>query len=73
MLKYVNYHSQHMFIITMFKTELGNYKVEVCPCVSYGFAVSDPIAWDVFSNWWSARKYVRKQYKKMMEYVNGRC
>lgn len=75
MTKYVNYgnpkHGIHMYVITMFKTEHGSYKVEVLPCDTYGHPVSDTIAWDIFCSWWDARKYVRKQYKEFYRYVNG--
>lgn len=76
MTKYVNYGDPrdgiHMYVITMFKTEHGNYKVEVLPCDTYGHPVSDPVAWDMFLDWWSARKYVRQQYKEFYRYVNNR-
>ena len=76
MTKYVNYGDPrdgiHMYVITMFKTEHGNYKVEVLPCDTYGHPVSDPVAWDMFLDWWSARKYVRQQYKEFDRYVNSR-
>lgn len=76
MTKYVNYGDPrdgiHMYVITMFKTEHGNYKVEVLPCDTYGHPVSDPVAWDIFLDWWSARKYVRQQYKEFYRYVNSR-
>lgn len=76
MTKYVNYGNPrdgiHMYVITMFKTEHGNYKVEVLPCDTYGHPVSDPVAWDMFLDWWSARKYVRQQYKEFYRYVNSR-
>lgn len=76
MIKYINYgnpkYGTHMFVITMFKTEHRNYKVEVLPCDTYGHQVSDPVAWDIFLNWWDARKYVRKQYKEFYKYVNER-
>ena len=76
MIKHVNYghprHGTHMFVITMFRTEHGNYKVEVRPCDTNGIAVSDPVAWDIFPCWWDARKYVRKQYKEFYRYVNER-
>lgn len=75
MIKYVNFgHPRdgiHMFAITMFRTPHGNYKVEVSPCDTYGTVVSDPVAWDMFPDWWSARKYVRKQYKEFCDYVNS--
>lgn len=74
MTKYVNYgnprYGIHMFIITMFKTEHGSYKVEVLPCDTYGHPVSDPVAWDIFPCRWDALKYVRKQYKEFYRYVN---
>lgn len=74
MIKYVNYgnprHGVHIFVITMFRTEHGSYKVEIKPCDTYGYAVSDTVAWDMFPDWWSARKYMRKQYKEFDNYVN---
>ena len=77
MVKYVNYGSQkygiHMYVITMFKTEYGSYKVEVLPCDVCGHPVSDPVAWDILPTLWSARKYVRKQYKEFYQYINRRC
>lgn len=76
MIKYVNYgnpkYGTHMFVITMFKTEHGSYKVEVLPCDTYGRSVSDPVAWDIFLHWWDARKYVHKKYKEFYRYVNSR-
>lgn len=76
MVKYVNYGNSKcgvpMYVITMFRTPLGSYKVEVSPCDIFGTAVSDPMVWDMFPNWWSARKYVHKQYKKFNRYVNER-
>lgn len=76
MTKYVNYGNPrwgvHMYVITMYKTEHGNYKVEVLPCDTCGHPVSDAVAWDIFCSWWSARKYVRKQYKEFYRYVNER-
>lgn len=74
MTKYVNYGSSkygiHMYVITMFRTEHGSYKVEVLPCDIYGNPISDPVAWDIFPTWWGARKYARKQYKEFYRYVN---
>lgn len=74
MTKYVNYGNPrwgiHMYVITMYKTEHGNYKVEVLPCDTCGHPVSDAVAWDIFCSWWDARKYVRKQYKEFYRYVN---
>ena len=55
-----------------FKTEYGSYKVEVLPCDICGNPVFDPVAWDIFPTWWSACKYVRKQYKEFYRYVNER-
>lgn len=75
MTKYVNYGNPkwgiHMYVITMFRTEHGNYKVEVLPCDTHGYPVSDAIAWDIFPSWWGARKYVREQYKEFYRYVNS--
>lgn len=77
MIKYVNYGSPkygiHMYVITMFKTEYGSYKVEVLPCDICGHPVSDPVAWDILPTWWSAHKYVHKQYKEFYRYCNKRC
>lgn len=74
MTKYVNYGNPHwgihMYAITMFKTEHGNYKVEVLPCDTCGHPVSDAVVWDIFPSWWSARKFVREQYKEFYRYVN---
>ena len=61
-----------MYVITMYRTERGSYKVEVLPCDAYGHIVSDAIAWDIFPCRWDARKYVRKQYKEFYKYVNER-
>jgi hypothetical protein len=76
MVKYVNYGHPvcgiHMYVITMYRTEHGSYKVEVLPCDAYGHIVSDAIAWDIFPCWWDARKYVRQQYKEFYKYVNER-
>lgn len=75
MVKYVNFgHPRdgvHMFVITMFRTPHDSYKVEVSPCDAYGTVISDPVAWDMFPDWWGARKYVRKQYKEFYDYVNS--
>lgn len=75
MVKYVNYghpkYGIHMYVIVMYRTEHGNYKVEVSVCDNCGTPVSDPVAWDMFCSWWDARKYVRKQYKEFYRYVNG--
>lgn len=76
MVKYVRYGNPHegilMYVITMYRTEHGSYKVEVLPCDTYGYVVSDAVAWDIFPCWWNARKYVRKQYKEFYKYVNER-
>lgn len=76
MIKYVNYghpsYGIHMYVITMYRTERGSYKVEVLPCDTHGHTVSDAIAWDIFPTWWDAHKYVRKQYKEFYRYVNER-
>ena len=76
MVKYVCYRNPTfgipMYAITMFRTELHNWKVEVSPCDGYGIVVSDPIVWDIFPNWWSARMFVRKQYKEFYKYINER-
>ena len=77
MVKYVNYgHPRtgtHMYVITLFRTDRGSWLVEVLPCDTYGKAVSDAIAWDIFPSWFAAYSYLRKQYKIYYEYVNGRC
>ena len=74
MVKYVRYCNPiegiPMYAITMFRTDHGNWLVEVSPCDSYGHVISDPVVWDIFSNWWSAKKFVRKQYKEFYRYVN---
>lgn len=76
MVKYVRYGNPHegipMYVITMYRTEHGSYKVEVLPCDTYGYVVSDAVAWDIFPCWWDARKYVRQQYKEFYKYVNER-
>ena len=76
MIKYVNYghplFGPHMFVIVMFKTEHGNYKVEVRPCDENGFAISDSVSWNIFPTWWEARKFVYQQYKEFYRYVNER-
>lgn len=76
MIKYVNYghphYGTHMYVITMYRTEHGNYKVEVLPCDTYSSAISDAVAWDIFLTWWDACKYVRKQYKEFYHYVNDK-
>ena len=74
MVKYVRYGNPFegaaMYSITMFRTERRHWRVEVSPCDIDGCVVSDPIAWDIFPDWWSARKYVREQYKIYYNYVN---
>ena len=76
MIKYVNYghprYGIHMYVIVMNRTERGNYKVEVSVCDNTGVPVSDPVVWDLFTSWWDARKYVRKQYKEFYKYVNDK-
>lgn len=76
MVKYINYgnpkYGTPIYVITMFRTEHGNYNVEVLPCDICGHPVSDPVAWDILPTWWSARKYVRKQYEEFYHYVNSR-
>lgn len=76
MVKYVNYgHSKYgipMYVITMYRTDHGNYKVEVSVCDNHGTPVSDPVVWDMFLTWWGARKFVRQQYKEFYKYVNDR-
>ena len=76
MIKYVNYghprYGTHMYIIVMNRTHHGSYKVEVSVCDACGAPVSDPVAWDIFPDWWSARMYARKQYKEFYRYVNNR-
>lgn len=76
MIKHVSYgksfSKKPIYVISMFKTEHGNWKVEVSPCDINGFAVSDPVAWDMFPTWWDARKYVSKKYKEFYKYVNER-
>ena len=75
MVKYVNYgHPREgirMYVITMFRTPHGSYKVEVLPCDANGYAVSDPVAWDIFPDWISARIYVHKKYKEFYKYLNS--
>ena len=61
-----------MYSITMFKSYSGGYIVEVSPCDSCGQVVSDPIAWNTFASRWSARKYMKNQYREMYRYVNHR-
>lgn len=74
MIKYVNYgnpkYGTHMYVITMFRTDGGSYEVEVKPCDTCGCPVSDAVTWDIFPSWWSARKFVREQYKEFYRYVN---
>lgn len=76
MVKYVRYGNSKegipMYVISMFRTEHHNWKVEVTVCDNYGTAVSDPVFWDIFPCWWDARKCVRKQYKEFYRYVNER-
>ena len=76
MIKYINYgnpkYGTHMFIITMFKTEYGNYKVEVLPCDHTGSPVSDPVFWDVFSSSFAAKHCMDQQYKEWFDFVNWR-
>ena len=76
MVKYVRYCNPidgiPMYAITMFRTDRGSWKVEVSPCDEHGWVISDSVAWDIFPDWWSARMYVRKQYKEFYRYVNER-
>ena len=76
MVKYVRYCNPidgiPMYAITMFRTDRGSWKVEVSPCDEHGWVISDPVAWDIFPDWQSARMYVRKQYKEFYRYVNER-
>lgn len=62
-----------MFVIVMNRTEHGSWKVEVSPSDHGGSPVSDPIEWDIFPEWWSAFKYMRRKYKEYTRYVNERC
>ena len=75
MVKYVRYRNPidgiPMYAITMFRTDRGNWKVEVSPCDENGWVISDPVACDMFPSWFEARIYVRKQYKEFYRYVNG--
>ena len=61
-----------MYVITMYRTDRGSWKVEVLPCDNCGFPISDAVAWDMFCSWWDARKYVKKQYKEFYAYCNER-
>lgn len=61
-----------MFVLIMYRTEHGSWKVEVSPCDSYGSPISDPVAWDIFLTWWEARKYFKQQYREFNRYVNER-
>ncbi len=76
MTKYVRYGNKNtgiaMYVITMFQTDRRNWKIEVCVCDCYGKVASDPVAWDMFPDWWSAYRYFRKQYKEFDKYVNHR-
>ena len=76
MIKYVNFGNPHtgihMYIITMYRTPLRNYRVEVIPCDIFGIAVSDAVEWDMFPTWWEARKHAKKKYKEFYSYVNER-
>ena len=76
MVKYVNYgnstYGTPMYVITMYRTDHGYYKVEVLPCDMYGKVVSYPVVWDMFLTWWEARRYVKQQYKEFHRYVNNR-
>ena len=76
MVKYVRYSNPidgiPLYAITMFRTDRGSWKVEVSPCDGHGWVISDPVAWDIFPDWWSARMYVRKQYKEFYKYINER-
>lgn len=60
-----------MYGILMIKSDCG-WVVEVWPCDMNGIQVSNPVAWDMFPDWWGARKYIRKQYKEFYRYVNER-
>ena len=71
MVKYVRFkNGAVMYVLTMFRTERGNWKVEVSVCDCCGTPVSDPVAWDIFPSWLGAYKYMRKQYKEFDRYVN---
>ena len=74
MIRYVRYgHPKYgviMYCIVMFQTDRRSWKVEVSPCDCIGHPVSDPVVWDIFPDWWSAFKYMRKQYKEFYRYTN---
>lgn len=52
MVKYINYDHPifeiHMYVITMYRTEHGSYKVEVLPCDTCSYQVFNPVVWDIF-------------------------
>ena len=77
MVKYVRYgHPTEgipMYVVSMFRTDFHDWKIEVSICDDYGIAISEPIAWDIFPGFIEAYKYFRKQYKEFREYVNERC
>ena len=75
MVKYINFghrkYGTHMYVITMFKTDFGNYKVEIIPCDIFGNTVSEAVAWDIFPGFIKAYKYFCEQYKEFRKYING--
>ena len=59
-----------MYTIVMNHTKLHNWVVEVFPADHMGAAVSDALEWDIFGDWFSAKRYMRKKYKEYNKLVN---
>ena len=59
-----------MYVIIMNRTEHDNWKVETCPCDHTGSPISDPVFWDIFSSWFTAKRCMDQQYKEFHDYAN---
>lgn len=59
-----------LYKITLYRSEMKYWLVEICPCDANGNVVSDPIEWDIFRTKWSAKKYMKQLYKEYERYVN---
>ena len=59
-----------MYVIIMNRTAHKYWRVEVSPCDIYGSVISDPVAWDIFPNWFEAMRYFNVKYREFNRYVN---
>ena len=54
----------YMFVIIMFRTEHGSYKIEALSCDTNSAQISDSIEWNNELSWWSALKLFYRQYNE---------